>query len=531
MINLIKRLLPGNGYNHIDFKDVELQLLSHPEYPSVRSITDTLDYFGIENLAAEVPKDAFDQLPENFLALTEKEKVSELLFAERKNGSVFCTNENNQRTKLLKDVFLEQWTGVILAVEKTAIETKTRVLSGASIEAFLFLALIVTTGFVIASSFTVTYTLYSLFAFLGLWISYFIVKENMGIHTIAVSKVCGAISNNPSGCTDVINSNKAKLFNKLSFSDLCITFFIAISVSLLTIGFDHSFLYAISIASIPVILISLYVQGVVLKEWCAMCLVIGGILTAQFILLYLTFTSWQFSATYVLQVGLIGLISMVGWITFKKLWKDSLNLKMVTTDFLKFKRNPKIFGHLLRTKRVNDLEAIPKEHRLLFGNHEADLEITGVINPLCGFCNKAFQAYGNLLEKYPEKILLNLVFSITNNPKNPDTKIASQVIEMYREDPLQAFRALADWFENKEIDSWLTKYNGGGAVSQQISQTIEAHVSWCKVNEIHYTPSTLIAGYIFPQEYDIQDITLFMEDIETIISEPKIQPNATEALA
>ena len=50
MDKLIILLLRKFKIYKIAINDLNLKLISHSEYPSVKAITDTLDYFGIENV-------------------------------------------------------------------------------------------------------------------------------------------------------------------------------------------------------------------------------------------------------------------------------------------------------------------------------------------------------------------------------------------------------------------------------------------------------------------------------------------------
>ena len=68
MDRLITALLRASGIKTTNPRDLNLHLASHPEYPSLRSITDTLDYFDINNIAARVDKSSLSQLPRMFLA-------------------------------------------------------------------------------------------------------------------------------------------------------------------------------------------------------------------------------------------------------------------------------------------------------------------------------------------------------------------------------------------------------------------------------------------------------------------------------
>lgn len=57
--NIANKYLKLSNYT-IDNKTFELQLETHPDYPSFKSISDTFDYFGIENIVAIAPKEALE---------------------------------------------------------------------------------------------------------------------------------------------------------------------------------------------------------------------------------------------------------------------------------------------------------------------------------------------------------------------------------------------------------------------------------------------------------------------------------------
>ena len=84
---------------------VHLHLLTHPDHPSVKAITDTLDYFGVENLAANVPKDALEQLPKTFLALIKEDNGDELVLVQQKERRIKLTHISEKKKPLQKKFF------------------------------------------------------------------------------------------------------------------------------------------------------------------------------------------------------------------------------------------------------------------------------------------------------------------------------------------------------------------------------------------------------------------------------------------
>lgn len=92
MVNLLKKYLHKNGYGNQ--KDVFDDLfLSHPNYPSIFAITDSLDVLSIENIAIKIPKEQFIDLPESFLALFE----GNIVLTTKTNQFVTIETEENKK--------------------------------------------------------------------------------------------------------------------------------------------------------------------------------------------------------------------------------------------------------------------------------------------------------------------------------------------------------------------------------------------------------------------------------------------------
>ena len=70
---LLGRFLKKNNIK-INSNDLKFQLQSNIDYPSISSISDTLDFFEIENLVVKIPLDSIDELPKSFITKTKDEK-------------------------------------------------------------------------------------------------------------------------------------------------------------------------------------------------------------------------------------------------------------------------------------------------------------------------------------------------------------------------------------------------------------------------------------------------------------------------
>ncbi|WP_396189210.1 hypothetical protein [Flavobacterium sp.] len=67
MLNTIISYLHSLGFNH-KLNEFKNNYYSHPNYPSLLAITDSLNLLGIENVAANVPFNKINNLPTTFIA-------------------------------------------------------------------------------------------------------------------------------------------------------------------------------------------------------------------------------------------------------------------------------------------------------------------------------------------------------------------------------------------------------------------------------------------------------------------------------
>ncbi|AXG68272.1 vitamin K epoxide reductase family protein [Kordia sp. SMS9] len=507
MEHIILSLLTNNGYLHVDRELLNLQLLSHPEYPSLKSITDTLDYFEIENLAATVPKEALDQMPASFLALAKGENGDEVVLVEKKRNGIHVTNPEEKKEKLTEAAFSERWTGTIVAVEEQ--EKASGIQSIQQALPYFVVAAVASANVIL--NFSISYLLYTSLTLVGLYISILIIREDLGIKSKAVAKVCGAISKT-STCGEVINTEGNKIFGIISLSDASFVFFAGLFLILSSIGFHQATLLGLSLAGIPVVIYALYRQGVVLKKWCALCLLIAGILILQTALLLATFNFyWYFFTPYIVKLVSIFALLYIGWMYCKSYWESHEKLATTETDFLKFKRNPQLFKTLLEEQSVTNANVIDPQFRVVFGNPEGVIKLQGVTNPLCGFCTAAFEAYDKLMTTYGNDIQLEFIFNVPPNAENKSTQIASQLIDLYTKDPLKSYAAFKDWFANRDVDSWQKKF--GISENSMVLEVLEAHRKWCNTNDVNYTPASILNNQFFPKSYEIKDLPLFIQDM------------------
>lgn len=510
MISILEKYLQTNNYFRIPKTDLKLQLISHPDYPSLKSITDTLDYFGIDNIAINAPKEALEQLPTSFLALLNHHENNSGVMVTKRNNKIILHFEDGHKKSLSENEFKEVWTGSIMAIEE-ATDKKKVALEHSSVLIFLLVS-----AFLLLQ--TVSFNLFSfvlsILSLAGIGLSYFIVNEEMGIHNKTVAKVCRAVSKT-STCSEVIKTASSKLFDTIALSDVCVVFFTSCFLTFSLFGVNYTFLLGIALLSLPVVIFSFYQQAIVLKKWCALCLGIVGVLFFQDMVALLMTASVGFSTDYFTKAIFLFFVTGATWHLVKPIVVSNLKLVRIQSEFLKFKRNQNLFQALLQSGKVVDNTLIPTENEIYFGTENPIITIQAITNPLCGFCTESFKTHHKLLATHHSKVRINFIFSVqVNNKENKATQIASRVVEIYgREGKEKAWESLQAWFSTRDIEKWQSQYGIAESISDDSIETLLKHGSWCAANKIAYTPATVIEDHLFPQEYQISDLLLLMDDI------------------
>jgi protein-disulfide isomerase len=118
------------------------------------------------------------------------------------------------------------------------------------------------------------------------------------------------------------------------------------------------------------------------------------------------------------------------------------------------------------------------------------------------------------LNKY-EEIQINFVFSLfTNDKDNPAYKIINTFLELYNnKSKADAIQSLKNWYELKDFDIWMKKYDQVFNQNQFTESILKKHNDWLVKNNISNTPTTLINNNYYPNEYNIKDILYLIDDI------------------
>jgi len=504
MLKLVQKFLQINRYSEIknEFKDL---FLSHPNYPSLFAITDSLDLLSVENAAVRVSKEQIVDLPSNFLAYFKEE----LILVEKAKNFVRINTIKKGSLKISYEKFLLDWNGVIVAIEpNNVIKRENLKVEFSWLKYSLPLVLLVGLSF-----FYNTYNVFSIVflatSILGFIVSVFIVQEKLGFKNSIISKFCNLSSN--SSCNSVINSGNNNKW--ISIPDLPLIFFSASLIAILIQPLESAiFIGFLSLLSIPVIVSSIWIQKFEIQKWCVMCLVVSALIFTQSVI---WFASDLFTLSFSLETMFPFLLSVIVlipiWSVLKTVLKNILSNENSLKEMKKFKRNYSLLNFL--SKKVPNTNGFDDLRGLNFGNRNAAVKLSVIISPSCGHCHKTFQEAFDLVLRFPDKIFLNVLFNINpENTENPYRAVFERLLTINRATPGKTVEAISDWHIKKiGLKKWLKKWHVD-SVNMMISQEINKQYEWCSKNDFNYTPVKIVNEKIFPNEYELNELRYFLND-------------------
>ncbi|HBQ58689.1 MAG TPA: hypothetical protein DD671_03455, partial [Balneolaceae bacterium] len=196
---------------------IEKQLLSHPDYPSILSVSDVMEQLGLSVQVGRTQKEQLPNIPYPYLLHTKAHQ----------SGFLLINNEQVLSKHLEK---LKSGEGVILkaenkegfsnpnheeAFQKETLKRWSKYIALLSAGTLLLLSVLSNVGLESA--------VFLLTALAGLTLGYVLIAKDLGVKYAAVESFCGAGAANH--CDKVLTSEYSKLFGTITFSDVVLTYF------------------------------------------------------------------------------------------------------------------------------------------------------------------------------------------------------------------------------------------------------------------------------------------------------------------
>lgn len=491
---------------------LKTEITTHPDYPSLLSVIDFLDTGGMAYKAIHADATYIHSFRYPLLAHIKKP-------GDEHMHMIANAAEWDQQKEIT-----QHWSGIVVYPEKNARweneqnslyrrDEKNNRLAGL--------------GFVAAGIVLIVLSILQYPHFLagavgvlslaGLIFSLFALGTELGFQNDLVKQVCGAVS--PGGCEKVLKSTLAKGIWGVTPADVAVLYFGAQFIMCVVGSYQPSYFQSIFLFSffgIPVAGLSIYLQAVKVKQWCAICLAIVSVLILQggIALTVLPFTFGGFLPAAIF-VALFFVLSMVLF-PIKQLIKSNSSNKLKLVELKKWKLDADLFIAQWRQEQGSDTDIWDND--LLIGNALAPILITVACNPYCGPCSKEHKQLDNLLQRASDKVKLQIRLTYNTEDAGDRRTIAARAI-LQKANTIRNNRELqqmlTDWFEWMDYDKWSEKWRPDNTID--VDLPMKLHSKWMEENRISYTPTSFINGRKLPGKYSLTDVELLIPQLAEIL--------------
>jgi uncharacterized membrane protein len=352
----------------------------------------------------------------------------------------------------------------------------------------------------------------------GVMLSLLILKNELGLVSKVSEKLCSIYSER--GCEAVLKSKASNLFQFFKWSDAGIIYFFSISILLLITALygDPNILFSqltpISLVLLPIIIFSIYYQWQVIKQWCVLCILTMGMLSIQFSLMVIYLRGFG-----IIQLRVVLLILFVfGGVLF--LWlsliKDLLytkkNIEHSNFNLIRQNNSPNTIRALIFHQRKINFERL--EGDLQLANPEASLQIIAAFNPYCKPCAKAYNIFGEIIEKFGNSVGITIRFPTDfkglTNKKIEAIRYLYQHVALitmtmqFGEKQHYLRQMLKDWYDTLDLNKFSKKYEQ--ASFEDIDDILKSHWQWAREASINFTPFIAINGHEMPSQFPIVNL-------------------------
>ncbi|NBC09392.1 MAG: thioredoxin domain-containing protein [Bacteroidetes bacterium] len=504
-------------------KEVFKLLQEHPNANSLLGVHDTLNFYGVDNVAVTLDNDKLKSLDPPFIMYISNKNQFKLITAEE-NGYL---SVEGQHEKEHINNFLDHKDLITILISNTVeqnISTRKSlksIVKGIMVMFFVVLTTvliwyILSTGSVnlILSS---QFSLMLIFKLLGIMVSWQLLKQQVGVlPNKFVKRICNF--NRKTNCDKVLNSKGSKFANLATWSEIGFSYFAGGGICiLLAIMVDIRLIQTASLISIlvfPYTIFSIVYQWKIAKAWCPLCIIIQVILALEFTVA-LTFEPSIVLLTKmsILKYLLIFILFMVAAFSFVKAILLATTKKAESENYRnlykEIKYNSIVFWSLLRSaKIIQNLQDI-EDVGMILGNKESKRWILVVYNPFCEYCSELGRQLIDIL-KSNANIKIQLVFFATD--KN-SVHASMQMLDIYlAKGSEEAIQYLHHWFNSNSTQAKRQRSNLNNTANQKDSgfEHIEQTRIWAKKEGIEGTPMIYYNGHELPSQYNLKDLTYFI---------------------
>ncbi|HCL05268.1 MAG TPA: hypothetical protein DHW64_04590 [Chitinophagaceae bacterium] len=501
---------------------IERSLTTHPNYPSLLSISDALDQWNVNNSAAIIETDELHNLYTPFIIHIQEEGQSRFHVVREINSvSVSISDATRMKwTSVSRDTFDKYFPTPVLLVNANSTSGENNYITNIKKEEFKNITrklpfVLIVSLYLFTSTMTLLGDIGSwplilmlTLKLLGLFICFLFLLYEIDPKNISLEKACSFSPGN--NCKDILGSKAAKVLGIISWGELGFAYFIA-GLSLLLLNFEYTILLSwLTLLTLPFTVFSIYYQWKIAKRWCILCLIVQGILLAEWLTAwnsdYLIPLSTKSSLHFLITGISIFFIFPIVWLIVKPIIIEANKNKEEILSITRFKNNPELFTASLASQRhVTD----SNELGIKFGNPQAKYKIIKVCSPFCSPCAKSYPHVEELLESL-DTVEVQIIFAVQPNINTVANTVVAHIMSLADgKTNTKARQALRSWYIDMEHKKNEKDFNFGKMTGKE-ETAISTMYHWCIQNKIKSTPTYFVNGFQLPEPYQITDLAYLL---------------------
>jgi hypothetical protein len=507
MYKLFKKLI-SNLNIQVSNNTFEDTLMAHPLYPTLSSISDSFDLWGIEYIIAKLSLDDINDI--NAPILSSLSRNEPIIIVKIKDEYVYFRDSNYRLRRCDKSRFIETWNGISIIIQnkdnskKNSLNFKNLTVK---IEHFLTISILILMAIgginccIINWSkdvwlTTATKVLLLVNNIIGVLICYLLYKSKLNLSSNFINRFC--VIGQHADCKKVINSLDGKFFFSNYIIEIAAGYFTSAVLWLIFAPLSVNWVFPLSIfflLSIPIIIVSLALQIFYLKKICILCCLILvclliNILTIKAGYIYDSFSLVKYTLLF-LSLTYIYIV----------IYKAD-NYK---TEYYKIRRSNARIKYDLNTIKahLSNTRLKTPDYGFNWGNSNSQYELTAIVSFECKHCKELVREILYLKDIY-KNIHYKIIFDVQHNQVGIYNYL-SYMYYLYEHDNDKFDEMLnRSGFFKKQIKSNDNKYDVPD--QEKIDKIFEIQRNFIEKTQITYVPSILINGRLLSVHYNNKDI-------------------------
>lgn len=331
-------------------------------------------------------------------------------------------------------------------------------------------------------------------------VCFMLLQKDLNIHNRFADKICGLAKE--SHCEDVTKSDGGTLLGLFKLSEVGFTYFAVNSIFLLLYPASIPVMALTAVLVLPFSFWSVWYQKFKVKSWCVLCLCSLAAMWLQALMFLL---DGQYSHLTVEVLPALWLIAAYGLtillvdraMTFVR---ERMRMKYTKKRYDLLKYDTKVINAILDDKSVIDVSDSACSS-IVFGNPDADSQITVFSNPYCSPCAEMHE---HIKDLPGSTVGVRYVFTYFSDDKSD---INRYIIAAYRQlGAVRTWQLLTQWYDGgKKSGKEFFAGMGLDPDAPEVIAEFKKHSKWRQDDRLVGTPTIIVNSRILDRPYTIDD--------------------------